>query len=451
MRRRGRVMSVLRTRAVGAVAALAVLAAVLVPVFQMNLLAPGDTYFFTNFDTESQALVLADIEMGTTDAPASPWGLQNAQPDVQSPYATFDGLQNGVAPTAASYAPYPSSLGLQGRLFIAAYDGGCGSLGCLNTLECGLFSTALVVFLGMVALITRRSLAIVILVSCLLSPWVVSVAHNLYWVPWTWLLPAVAACAAVIARTARTRLLAVIGVGLFTALKASMGYEFLTTTTLLAASMPVIANAFSRERTWRTTAGDAARIFGAAVAGFLVVLVVHAFVSGSGDPVAGLHAILQDAMKRTYGPSALGVDGITAQSLQVSPLRVLSLYLFEWRTSLFSIGVGSPFTVLAVGPGSFWVLVMVAAAVPVVGYFRGDPFWKRDSTLILSSAAPAVSWFIIGKSHSWTAPTVNFVLWYLILVPVLVWVVAAAIGRSATVARVRTALRLINAAPVDSP
>ena len=183
------------------------------------------------------------------------------------------GFRSG--PTATGYIPYTSSLELQGRLFAGLHAAGCGSFACLTTAESSIFSFVLIAFLAALAMVTRRSLALTVLGCALISPWVVASAHNLYWVPWTWLLPAIAACGVVLARSGRQRVIAVLAVGIATGLKAGTGYEFLTTTTLLAAGIPVIAHALGRRRPHREVVLDVVAVFVACVAGFLAVLVVQ--------------------------------------------------------------------------------------------------------------------------------------------------------------------------------
>ena len=413
----------------------------LIPVFQANVLEPGDEYFFSNWDKESQALVLGHIEQEVReDAQASRWGLQNATPDVLSPYDTFDGLQYGQHPEATGYRAYSSSLGLQGRLFAGLYAGGCSTLNCLTTVESSLFSIAFVFFAAGLAVVTRRSLGVVVLVSGLLSPWVVSSAHNLYWVPWTWLLPAIAACGSVAFRDRRWRIACLVAVGLGTALKATTGYEFITTTILLAASIPVLSQVLGRRRAWRTVIRHALLITAAALAGFGCILVAHALVAGDGSLTTGIGQITHDALKRTYGSPALGADAVTVESLKVSPLRVLVIYLVDWRTTVFSLGVGQPTPPLALGPGSFWVLVVAAGATIVVDLIRDRSRWRTNAVVFLVTALPPVSWFVLGKSHSFTATSVNFVLWYLIFLPSVLWILGSVLADVALVRNLRQVL-----------
>lgn len=415
---------------------LVLLALALIPVFQINLLQPGDAYFFSNWDRVSQALVLGKIAEDESGVSSSRYGLVAVEPALLDVYASFDGLRTGRTPPQ-HFAAYPSSLGAQGYFFEAAYRAGCSSLGCLNTLESTLFSFTLVLFVALLAIVVRRSFAVTVLVTGLVSPWVVSAAHNLYWVPWTWLLPACAACAMTLARRRRWRIAWCVAAGAATALKASTGYEFLTTTTLLAASVPVLAHLLGTARSRRAVARGSAWIFGACAAGFLVTLTAHALVTGRGSLADGLEQILQDALKRTYGSAALAGDAITATSLHASVLTVLARYTIGWQSNLFGVGSGVLTPPLAIGPSGFWILLVGTCTLIGFELLQRDPHGARHLALLLATAAAPVSWYVIGKSHSFAATPTNYVLWYLVFIPALVWI----LGDAATSSRTGSALR----------
>ncbi|GAA2749804.1 hypothetical protein GCM10009869_07070 [Amnibacterium kyonggiense] len=409
--------------------ALVALGFALIPVFQANILAPGDTYYFTNWDRHSQALVLSKIEQDTTGEGSSRFGLVAANPDPDAPYSTFDGLRGGAVPASTSYSPYASSLGLQGWAFEGLYRAGCSTLNCLNTVESGVFSLVLVLFTTLLALAVRRSFGIVVLLSSLVSPWVVSSAHNLYWVPWTWLLPACAAAGVVLARTRRQRIVWIVMAGAATALKSTTGYEYLSTTTLLAASIPVLAMLLGRPVDRRTAFRRSAAVFASCVAGFLVVLIVHILVTGQGSFVAGADFVVHDALRRTHGSAALDSDPLVNASLKASLGAVLTRYIVGWSTALFAVGIGGPYPSLSIGTGGFWGLSVLAVGAVVLQLVREPVRGRRDLAVLVAGVAPALSWFVLAKSHSFTETNENYVLWYLICIPTLVWLLGSAVLR----------------------
>ena len=418
-----------------AVVALLVLGLALVPVFQANILAPADTYYFTNWDKHSQGLVLSKIEQDRVGSTSSRFGLVAATPDPLSPYATFDALHSGARPTASSYSAYASSLGLQGFAFEAAYRAGCTTLNCLNTVESTAFSLVFVLFSTLIALVTRRSLGLVVLFTGLLSPWVVSAAHNLYWVPWTWLLPACAAAGAVLAKRTAWRVTWFIAVGAATALKSSTGYEYLSTTTLLAASVPLLAAVVGGKTLLKPALRSAGIVFVACVAGFVAVLVVHIFVAGDGSFASGAQFVITDALRRTHGSADLDHDPLVNASLHASTASVLARYIIGWSTPLLAIGVGGPYIPVALGPGAFWALGVAAGALVLLQVVRRRPEGPVRAVVYLIGLAPPLSWLVLAKSHSFTETNENYVLWYFIFVPILIWILLDAARTSRVVRR----------------
>lgn len=404
--------------------ALLALVVLLLPVFAGNVLRSADQTFFANWDRESQALVLARVEQARAGT-APTWGLTRAEPDLFAPYSTFDA--GAAAAPAAVYTPYESQLGLQGLAFSVLDAAGCSSIGCLTTVEASLFTVVLVAFLLVLAMVSRRSLAVTALVVAVLSPWIVASARNLYWVPWTWLLPAVAAGVFTLARGRGSRRAAGIALFLAVALKAACGYEFITSVIALALAMPVLATLFGRiDR--RRAARDAGAVLAIATVAFVVMVGAHAIEAGGGSLVDGVQAIVADATRRTYGPARAGLDQGTVDSLRVSPLAVLGIYVFGWQTDLLDIGVGTRFA-LTVGRWGLPALLVAAAVAVVATAALRDRRWRRDLVLLLVLAAPPVSWFVLGKSHAYSAVAMCFVLWYWLAVPAGIWIVGATVGR----------------------
>ena len=294
-----------------------------------------------------------------------------------------------------------------------------------------MFSLVLVLFAGALAVAVSRGVALAVLAVSVASPWVVSSAHNLYWVPWTWLLPAVAAAWMTVARTRWARTTAGAGVAATVALKAATGYEYITAVLLLAAAVPILAVLVREGRPSRAALLRAAQVLGLGLLGFLAMLVVHTVVLGDGSVAAGIQGLVEDATRRTYGAARSGLDPTTIASLRVSPLDVVRLYLFGWQTDLLDVGVGTPLT-LAVGR---WGLLLLggAALVLIAGdAVRRRPRALRNALLITVSAAPTLSWLVLAKSHAYSSVAMTFVLWYLPLVPILVWVLGDAVRTAAS-------------------
>lgn len=401
----------------------------LIPVYRWNALGSADQAQFDGWQLDSQALVTAKIESTTPQAKApgiDALGLLYANPEMLAPNATFDWLSKGAVPTTTNYGPYQSQIGLPGYLFTGLYHLGFTTISSLQIVSSALFVGTLLWFAFLLARITRPSFAVVFLVVAIGSPWLTVAGRNLYWVPWTWFLPA---CAAILVVTnrGRRRWLALLLLAAAFMVKWASGYEYLTSVTLLAAATPVLAAVFTRRAAPRakTVALEAGLIVLVGFVCFVVSIIALAFLAGAGDFGYGMQIILQDAGKRTYGGVATD-NPLIAESLAASPVNVVAAYLFGWTTNVLTLGSGAPLA-LAFGPRTFWFLVLAAVAVVVIRALRKDSTWWRDAWIVLIAMAVPISWFVAAKGHSYLHSFINFVLFYLITVGALIWVIGAAL------------------------
>ena len=213
-------------------------------------------------------------------------------------------------------------------------------------------------------------------------------------------------------------------------LRFASGYEYLTSMVLLAVTVTLLPVAFHLKEGWArgTLHGikQSLMVFGAAMAGFLAVILVHASIRGEGSIVAGIASIwTNDVLRRTYGTPTVDqllAGGTEADSLLVSPLTVVQQYIFGWKTDLASFGAGAPFTI-TLGPNALWLLICIAGVVVLFRFYAKDQLWARDLFLLVSTFAIPVSWFVLAKGHSYVHTHINFVLWYLLFAGALLFVI----------------------------
>jgi hypothetical protein len=406
----------------------AVLLILLVPAFQINAFHTTDAKSFAIWQTDSESLVTAKIESTTAQARArgiNALGMLYATPDPMEPNGVLDTLDDGARPTTTRYNPYQSQIGFPGYFFTALYHLGFHSIASLQAASSSLFVATLLVFGLLLGRAVRPAFAVVFLIVAIASPWLTLAGRNLYWVPWTWFLPACAALLYCRAGTPRGRRWSLVALAASFFLRWASGYEFITSITLLAMAMPVLIHAFAgtlREK-WRTVLAQALVIMAIAVGCFVVSVLLLAFLVGAGDFAYGMSVILFDAGKRTYGGVHVQ-DPVLAASLAANPLDVVATYLFDWKSDLLTLGTGSPFSV-SIGSNGLWLLVVLAAAVVGVRRWRMDGLWTRDAwTLGIAMVVP-LSWVVAAKAHAYVHPFIDFVLWYLITVAALVWIVGA--------------------------
>lgn len=393
----------------------------LFPVFAFNALGTADASFFENWQLDSDALVTTAISSAPLESENSLYGLY-----VPAPSTSDEIGSSTSAPVATEEVPYVSSLGLQGWFARGASYFGFSDLHRLQLLNAALFAFVFSTFIVLAARITNVAFSVATAVVAIGSPWLVTAAHSPFWVTWSWYLPIVFTLGYLLARRSWLRIAYASAAVLAFAFRFGSGYEFLTNFALFAASMPILAKIFSKEssgiRNWRSTLVESVRCFAFAVGGFLIAFTAHAILRGSGNALAGAVDIFKmDVLRRTYGGSGEFSDPLIQASLQASPLKVLWTYIFDWRTDFFSVGYGSPFTI-TFGPESPWALLAGSAGIALILWIKGNSNWRAFAQLLGVGAAVSLCWYILGKGHSFIHTHVNFVLWYLMLAPVIVFI-----------------------------
>ena len=312
------------------------------------------------------------------------------------------------------FNPYTSQYGLQGLSFAWASEALGLSLDSMYIMTAAMLACVL----AALALLYARIFGLIFcagFVACmLLSPWITNYGRNIYWVPFTWFLPAVFLAIGLLSGTTLARTVAAAGYFLAVLLKCLCGYEYLSTVILFAAAPCVVAIAVPVRAIAARPAAlwcAAACVLGACA--FAVALVCQSPLKAPTVWQGVLTIVEQDALRRTQGdPSAFSADGDAVSSLSQTTWSVVWRYVFQWRTDL-----------LAGIPGTAFGYLLVAAAAVAVGravVARSDRW--RHGVMLGAFVVPAVSWYVLGKGHSARHYHMNYVLWYMGAVPVCLWI-----------------------------
>lgn len=305
--------------------------------------------------------------------------------------------------------PYVSQVGLQGMVFSSfPKDFSMAEMmACYRWLLA--FAYAMVITPICYQIYKRYDMlfAAVFYVVTMLSPWLIGYSTNLYWVSFTWFLPMLAGliCANNI-HSRKVRIISYVLVMLGVALKCACGYEYITTIMLSAIvfllaefTMAIIEKRDKQEIFHLFKTIFIMGIF--ALLGFAIVLVIHAYLRGEGEILSGLKTIFyNDVLRRTIGGDASSFQDVYSDSLNASFILVICRYL------LFDTPV-----IWGVSGKLFIPLIMVSFLGLVWGVMRKH-INKEILALYIWFGIASVSWFILGKSHSYVHTFMNFVLWY---------------------------------------
>ena len=302
-----------------------------------------------------------------------------------------------------SFSHYQSAIGVQGFFYAWLYQSlGLENLKPLYKLTAFCNALALLICAFLLGRIFGRAFGIIFFLSLFTSSWVANFSGSLYFSLAFWILPAILAFSIYIysGRNIGTIIALCLCFSLGIALRASMSYEFLTSIILFSLSPFIVSFIYGvltdsqspfLSLSVKQSFSYGLGLFVLACIGFLLTFMIHTYIRGGGDLWAGLMDIYHnDFLRRMLGGSAKDFDPVYAASLNANALEVISIYLSK------------PFMLLLLGASMLACLVESSKS-----------YKSLYIALLVCFALPALSWFVLGKSHSYIHRHFCFVLWYL--------------------------------------
>ncbi|EMZ38116.1 hypothetical protein LS77_002065 [Helicobacter bilis] len=315
-------------------------------------------------------------------------------------------LNEGIVPD--SFGHYRSTIGVQGFFYAWLYQTlNLTSFKALYWLNAFLSAMALLVCSILLGRIFGRAFGIIFFLSLFTSGWVANFGGSLYFSLTFWILPAIIAFSlyrmvATQNKLSKTTLTLFCLAYMFAiALRASMSYEFLTSIILFSLSPFIVSFIYgvltgsqspflsmSAKRAFKYGLG----LFILACVGFLLTFIIHTYIRGGGDLWAGLMDIYHnDFLRRMTGGNPKDFHPVYADSFNASALEVIKIYLTA-NTKL---------------------LILLCLSIFVCFVESNKSYRNFYIALLICFALPAISWFVLGKSHSYIHRHFCFVLWYL--------------------------------------
>lgn len=375
--------------------------------FGLNAFSVVTPELFENYNLDSQILVYDSISLD--DFPREGYGL--------------------VVLNDSGVVPYPSNVGIQGYLFHVVESVGCSSWDCMQKVNALLFSVSFAFLILFMYHKVSVLLAALIFIGFLGSPWITLFAKNIYWIPFSWLLPSLVVMWLLVERVGEgwSRKLALPLLYSAFTFKFLAGYEYATSIILFTSTIPLLL-AFSREYLAKPEFYKLARmfvvIFSTGIVGFLSALIIHANLRGNSITNGLIRIYNEDVKRRTYGNS-LNFPEVYTPSLDANAIDVLRVYILDWQTDVLDFG-HPDFLTLHLGKNSLSVVIFISLSASIFRMLktRGDIIIRLNRSGMLQNmlalAAP-ISWFILAKSHSYIHTHLNFILWYVLTLPVLFW------------------------------
>ena len=309
---------------------------------------------------------------------------------------------------------YKSQYGLQGKIF-SFLDNNFGlTVKTFYKINCFLLALVITLLSFLMTKIFSKSFAFVFIITIVFSPWVVSFARNLYWITFSWFLPALFSWMLYFKISFVHKVIIYIGIFSTCLFKCLSGYEYFSSV-LLFATAPYVFRMLTA-----SSINDFFKYLRLCIyicfvgtIGFTVALLMHAYLRTGGNIISGLNIIWHnDVLRRTHGGNVADFDPVLADSLRATTIQVVKQYILHWNTTVISLPILKHFSFL-----SFVVMAILCSFRKNLKYT-----WKNIA-LIISFSLPALSWFIMAKSHSFVHTHMNFVLWYMGGVAVMFYII----------------------------
>jgi len=352
-------------------------------VFSFNLFRSVPNLFFLDFQIDSETLVIERIMITKISGLFYNAGL------LGSVYTSQIGLQGMF-------------FGLMGEILFFFDINSLVAIFQIFTATC----SALIIVLILYSLKKEfgyLSTFIVAFVIIICSPYLCSMARNLYWVPSTFLLPTLIMFFLMtnskFSKNNRFTFAALCLLFLSVFIKCACGYEFITTV-LISATIPLFYFSIKNKTQKKEFFTRFIQVVCVCVFAFLVAISIHLvqLTFYFNDFGSAFKNLLEVIAKRTTSFGSTGeIPEVYWESLNASTISVLMKY-FKHPVSI----------------------IVVTLLLPTITFVRGikqnknKAFEDKINTagLVASwiSLLAPLSWFIFAKAHSYIHTTINFVL-----------------------------------------
>ncbi|MBW7571016.1 hypothetical protein [Succinivibrio faecicola] len=304
---------------------------------------------------------------------------------------------------------YTSQYGLQGKMTSFLFNKLDFSIKTIQKINVIVLSFVILCLTYLFKLIFSKNLAVCFFISVVFSPLVVSFAKNLYWIEFSWFLPSIFSWILYIKKGKAVKFVLYFGIYLSCCFKCLSGYEYFSSVLLFAVS-PFLYSCLSAKskKQFIENLVVIIKICLIGTCGFLSAVMMHAYLRTGGNIFDGLSIIWHnDVLRRTYGGNINNfIDPDLAPSFKATPFEVLRTYFNSWDTSVIRLPILKNI--------SFITLISLCLFAITIEYARGEKEESRHNlSLIITFLIPAISWYILGKSHSYIHRPMNFVLWYM--------------------------------------
>lgn len=390
--------------------------------FQYNFFHSASAVWFENFQVDSQSLVVGRLIESDRSGISSNYGLLGRELNEDG---SIISIYDNDSYVLNKFETYTSQVGLQGVVFGIVNEmlssAGMSSAPLRFEVLQILTSFSLAVVLSLLLLIFSRRFGFlsvtVALFFLVFSQWLVVMARNLYWVPFTMFLPLLFTTYAFNKPGRINAKIVFIILTILFFLRSSCGYEYISTVTV-ASLCPLILYAI--QDSWKRTyfLKNAFLILFSSVSGFLIANTLHVFLIAKLKNESVYISFVEriyHAKTRLYTSEDTFSSGSWLEATKATTSEVIAKY-FHGNAFDFSnfLGFSSFYTI------DFGQLVLIFCCFSFlslisVKYSKNIDSNRRNVLSLtavtwFSFLAP-LSWFILAKVHSYVHTHINFFIW----------------------------------------
>lgn len=372
---------------------------------------------FSNFQSDSEFIVFSKIFQDKYNVEGQrKYGLINAiekgtNKRVENIWNLIENYNEEE--TEVEMVEYPVNLGLQGFFYSYLYNNLNMPFWVMKFICCFLLAIIVISICTIIYKKYSRLMAVVFYITFLLSPWIVVFARNLYWIEFIWFLPMLLSLMISINYKHKKILVPCI---FFTILiKCLCGYEYITTI-MLSTIVFFVVDFFDEEyKEKRKEIFKTTIIVGiSCLLAFALAICIHGIIRGDGNLQKGIIEIYEkDIVRRTIiDDDNVEVASKYKASKSASAIEVIKLFT-SFKTNII-LGIEGRF---------FRLMCIGTIAILVYNIINKKKNSYRDLVMFIMFLSTTLSWFILGKAHSYCHTHLNFVLWYFGFVQICLYII----------------------------
>jgi len=309
---------------------------------------------------------------------------------------------------------YESNVGLQGYIFSFLKNQLHIPVLGLKIITALLLAIVLVLISYFLSIKYDRLFGIIFYGVSFLSPWLIGFANNLYWVPFTWFTPSLFALILSLNYDKKKLYIPLIFIAIF--IKCLCGYEYITSIMLLTIVFMITDFFVAKTKEERINIFKTIFLVGVtALLAFSSALIIHGFMRGNGNLITGIKDIYhEDVLRRTILTfDKDSYDGVLLDSMNVSAKKVVKDYIYIWSTDL----------IYGLNNMLFPIIIFLSFLLCIINIYKKKNNSLRDLLLFILLFFTTISWFILGKSHSYIHTHMNYVLWYFGFMQICIYII----------------------------